>query len=94
MTAAKHALWHLEGTINYNITLMFSGLEGFKIRLSGITAWSTTEAELVTVALAIRQAVYSAKAMDEMAFGETFKCVPPHMGYTPALHVARSQHLS
>ena len=74
--------------------MMSNGPVSFKVGLQGITAQSTMEAELVAAALAMTEAVYCANMMQELGFGETFKCVLLHIGNTSALHVAGNSTFS
>ena len=73
---------------------MSDGPVSFKVGLQGITAQSTMEAELVAAALVMKAAVYCANMMQELGFGETFKCVPLHIDNTSALHVAGTHTFS
>ena len=76
------------------IMMMSNGPVSFKVGLQGITAQSTMEAELVAAALVMIAAVYCANMMQELGFGETFKCVPLHIDNTSALHVAGNHTFS
>ena len=64
------------------IMMMSNGPVSFKEGLQGITAQSTLEAELVAAALAMKEAVFCANMMQELGFGEKFKCVPLHIDNT------------
>ena len=52
------------------------------------------EAELVAVALAMKDVIYCAGMMGELGFEETSKCAPIPVGNTSALHVARNKTYS
>ena len=61
----------------------------FKVGLQGLTAQPTMEAELVEVALTMKEeAVICSNMMLELSFGESFGNVPLHIDNTLALHVA------
>ena len=61
----------------------------FKVELEGLTAQPTMEAELVAMALAMKEeAVLFSNMMSELGFGESFGSVPLHIDYTPALYIA------
>ena len=94
MGAAKHLLWYLTGSIDFNITykkwgfklaafsdanggknpdngkstssymIMCNGPVSFKESMQGLKAQSTTEAELVAAALAMKKTVYCAGMMN------------------------------
>ena len=61
---------------------------GFKVVLQGLTAQSTMEAELVAVALIVKEAVFWSNMMLELGFGESFGSVPLYIDNTSALFVA------
>ena len=81
-------------SISSYIMLMSNGPVNFKFGLRGITAQSTTQAELVAAALTMREAVYCANTMEELEFGKAFKCVPFYIGNASALHVAGNSTFS
>ena len=61
----------------------------FKVELQGLTAQPTMEAELVAVALTIKEeAVFCSNMMSGLGFGESFGSVPLHIDNTSALHIA------
>ena len=60
----------------------------FKVGLQGLTARSTMEAELVAVALAMKEQMFCSKMMKELGFGTRFDSVPLYIDNTSALHVA------
>ena len=61
----------------------------FKVELQGLIAQPTMEAELVAVALTMKEeAVFFFNMMSELGFGESFGSVPLHIDNTSALHVA------
>ena len=98
LTAFSDANWanNLENvkSLSSYIMMMSNGPVSFKVGLQGITAQSTMEAELVAAALVMKAAVYCANMMQELGFGETFKCVPLHIDNTSALHVAGNHTFS
>ena len=60
-----------------------------KMELQGLTAQPTMEAELVAVALTMKEeAVFCSNMMSELGFGENFVSVPLHIDNTSALHIA------
>ena len=60
----------------------------FKMELQGLTAQPTMEAELVAVALAMKEEAVLYSTMSELGFGESFGSVPLHIDNTSALHIA------
>ena len=61
----------------------------FRVELQGLTAQPTMEAELVAVALTMKEeAVFCSNMMSELGFGESFDSVPLHIDNTSALHIA------
>ena len=61
----------------------------FKVELQGLTAQPTMEAELVAVALTMKEkAVFCSNIMSELSFGESFGSVPLHIDNTSALYIA------
>ena len=61
----------------------------FKVELQGLTAQPTMEAELVAVALTMKEeAVVCSNMMSELGFGESFGSVPLHIDNTSALYIA------
>ena len=64
----------------------------FEVELQGLTAQPTMEAELVAVALTMKEeAVLWSNMMSELGFGESFGSVPLHIDNTSALHIARNR---
>ena len=61
----------------------------FKVELQGLTAQYTMEAELMAVALTMKQeAVLCSNMMSELGFGGSFGSVPLRIYNTSALHIA------
>ena len=61
----------------------------FKVKLQGLTAQPTMEAELVAAALTMKEeAVFCSNITSELGFGENFGSVPLHIDNTSALHIA------
>ena len=61
----------------------------FKVELYGLTAQPTMEAELVVVALTMKEeAVFCSNMMSELGFGESFGSVPLHIDSTSTLRIA------
>ena len=61
----------------------------FKVELQGLTAQPTMEAELVMVALTMKEeAVFCSNMMSKLGFGESFCSVPLHIDNTSALYIA------
>ena len=68
--------------------MMAEGPLSFKTALQRVTAQSTMEAELISVALASKEAVYLSNRMAELGFGKLFHSVPLFVDNTGALHIA------
>ena len=60
----------------------------FTVGLQGLSALSTMETELVSAALAMKEAVFCSNMMKELGFDTCFDSVPLHIDNTSALHVA------
>ena len=61
----------------------------FKVELQGLTAQPMMEAEIVAVALTMKEkAVFCSNMMSELGYGESFGSVPLHVDNTSALHIA------
>ena len=61
----------------------------FKVRLQGLTAQSTMEAELVAAPLAMKdEAVFCSNTILGLGFGGSFGSVPLHIDNTSALYIA------
>ena len=61
----------------------------FKVELQELTTQPTTEAELVAVALTLKEeAVFCSNMMLELDFDKSFSSVPLHIDNTSALHIA------
>ena len=61
----------------------------FKVRLQGLTAQSTMEAEFMAAALAMKdEVVFFSDTMSGLGSGESFGSVPLHIHNTSALHIA------
>ena len=64
----------------------------FEVELQGLTAQPTMEAELVAVALTMKEeAIFCFNMMSELGLGESFGSVPQHIYNTPALHIAANR---
>ena len=74
----------------------------FKVELQELTAQPTMEADLVAVALTMKEeAAFCSNMMSELGFGESFGSVPLYIDNTSALHVVsnrtyspRSKHIA
>lgn len=66
----------------------------FKSALENVTTQSTLEAELISMALASKEAVYLSNMMTELGFGKLFDSVPLFGDNTGALHIARNSTYS
>ena len=67
----------------------------FKVELQGLNAQPTMEAELVAMALTMKEeAVLCSNTMLEQGFGESFGSVPLYIDNTLALHVAGNRTYS
>ena len=60
----------------------------FQVKLQGLTAQSTMEAELVAAALTMNEAVFFSSMILELGFDESFGSVQLYIDNTSALHVA------
>ena len=67
---------------------------GFKSGLQGLTAMSTTEAELVASALAMKEAVFCSNMLTEPGSGKDFANVPLHCDNTATLHALGNRSFS
>ena len=82
---------HDKLTLSYIVTLT-DALTIFKVGLQGLTAPSTTEAELVAAALAMEdEAVFCSNTMSGLGFGESFASVPLHIDNPAALYIASNR---
>ena len=68
--------------------MLAGGPSSFKTALQNVTAQSTLEAELISMARASKEAVYISNMMAELGFGKLFESVPRFGGNTGALHIA------
>ena len=68
--------------------MMAGGPRSFKTVLQSVTAQSTMEAELTSMALVSKEAVYLSNMMTELGFGKRFHSVPFFVDNTGALHIA------
>ena len=76
------------------IAFLSNGPVTFKVGLQGLTAQSTMEAELVAVALVMKEAMLCSNMMKELGFGTRFDNVPVYIDNTSTLHVAGNQTYS
>ena len=68
--------------------MMSEGHESFKIDMQELPTRSSTEAQLVAGALAMRKVLLCQNMMTDLGFKEDFKFIPFHMDNTSALHAA------
>ena len=81
-------------TSSYIVTLPDAPII-FKVESQGLTAHPTMEAELVAVALTMKEeAAFCSNIMSELGFGESFSSVPLHIDNTSALHIAGNRTYS
>ncbi|CAM9689311.1 unnamed protein product, partial [Sphacelaria rigidula] len=66
----------------------------FKVRLQGLTAQSTMEAELVAGAIAIKEAVYCSNMIIEMGCGSSLNTVPIYLDNIATLQVIANRIFS
>ena len=66
----------------------------FKMGLQGLTAQSTMGAELVAVALIIKEAVFCSNIRSELGFDESFGSMPLYIDNTSVLQVAGNRTYS
>ena len=66
----------------------------FNSGLQGPTAMSTTEAELVASALAMKEAVFCSNMLTELGFGKEFAQVPLYCDNTATLHALGNRSFS
>ena len=79
---------HVRFTPSYVVTLANASII-FKVRLQGLTAQSTTEAEFVVAALIVKEgAVFFLNIMLELYFDKSFGSVQLHIDNTSALYIA------
>ena len=71
--------------------MLSNGPISFKVVIHELNAQSTMEAELVAVALTMKESVFCSM---ELGFKEGFGSVPLQIGNTPALHVTGSRTYS
>ena len=76
------------------ILILVNAPISFKVRLQGLTAQSTIEAELVAAALAMKEAVFCSIMMLELGFEESFSSVPLYIDNTSALYAAGNRTYS
>ena len=81
--------------------MLAEGSLSFKTALQNVTAQSTLEAELISMAHASKDAVYLSNMMAELGFGKLFESVPLFGDNTGALHIAgnstyssRTEHIA
>lgn len=58
------------------VKLFLTAPVNFKVRMQGLTAQSTMEAELVATAVATKEAVFYSNIMKQLGFGPLFDSVP------------------
>ena len=68
--------------------MLAGGPLSFKTALQNVTAQSTLEAELISMAHASKEAVYLSNMMAELGSGKLFESVPLFGDNTGALHIA------
>ena len=68
------------------LTMLANAPLSFTSGLQGPTAMSTTEAELVGSALAMKEAVFCLNMLTELGFGKEFAQVPLYCDNTATLH--------
>ena len=66
----------------------------FKSGLQGLISMSTMEAELVTAALATKEAVFCSNMMTELGFGKDFAKMPLYCDNTAMLHPLENRTIS
>lgn len=71
-----------------NFFMMAGGSLIFKAAFQNVTAKSTMEAELISMALASKQAIYVSNMMTELGLGQLFDSALLLVDKTGALHVA------
>ena len=80
-------------TLSYIVILANAPIR-FKVRLQGLAAQSTIEAELMAATLTIKEAVFCSNMMLELGFDDSFGSVPIYIDSTSVLHVAGSHTYS
>ena len=70
------------------LLMLAGGPLSFKTALQNVTAQSTLEAELISMAHASKEAVYLSNMMAELGFGKLFESVPLFGDNTGAVHIA------
>ena len=79
---------HGRSTSSYIVTVANAPII-FKVELQGLTAQPTMGAELVAVALTMKEeAVFRSNMMSELGFGESVGSVPLHIDNTSVLYIA------
>ncbi|CAM9739192.1 unnamed protein product [Ascophyllum nodosum] len=76
------------------IIMLFNGPISFKVGIQGLTTQSKVKAELVAVALAIKEAVFCGNMMLKLGFKEGFGSVTLYIDNISALHVAGNRTYS
>ena len=66
----------------------------FKSGVQSLTAMSTMEAELVHLALAMKEAVFCSNVLTELEFGKEFEQAPLHIDNTATLHAIGNRAFS
>ena len=99
ITAFSDANWgnnpdNGKSTSSY-LAFLSDGTVSFKVGLQGLTAQSTMEAELMAVALTMKEAaVFCSSMTKELGFGTRFNNVSVYIDITSTLHVAGNQTYS
>ena len=76
------------------IVMLANAPISFKVGLQALTTQSMIEEELVTAALAMKEAVFYSNMMLELGLGASFGSVPLHINITTALNIAGSRTYS
>ena len=76
------------------ISMLSRASVSFKPGVQSLTPMSTMEAELVTSALAMKEAVFCSNMLTELGFGKEFEQVPLHIDNTATLHVIGNRAFS
>ena len=71
--------------------MLCNGFISFEVELQGLTAHSTTEAELVVVASAMKESVFCSNMMTELGYGKGLDGVPIPVDKTSALRGASNR---
>ena len=74
--------------------MLAGGPLSFKTAIQNVTAWSTLEAELISMEHASMEAVYISNMVAELGFGKLFESVPLFGDKTGAVHIAGNRTYS